>query len=377
MRLNLLRPVLGALGLTQIRHVAPVRRGQASPSVALVYRQIEVEFGVLAPPVVLHAPSPEILAATWVLLREMLIVPGTAPRAAKEAVATAVSVANACPYCATIHNSTLSALGITGAADAHPDLESLADWVLAGQRAGGPMDAPFPLEQAPQMVGMAVLMHYLNRMVNVFLRDVPLPPGVPEFALNPVLWVLGRYMVRAARDPHPPGDSLSFLPPAALPVDLQWTVGDSRVAETYARVCAAIEVAGRRSVSPEVRALVLDNLADWRGGLRGISRRWVDELVTTLPEAQRPAGRLALLVAFASYQVDRTIIDGCRRSGFDDAALVELCAWAAMAAARRVGGLLPIPTTGRLRLVKPESNGPAGSTRDPHSSGKIDDCHSV
>src|SRR5262245_37516093 len=131
MRLSLLRPVLGALGLTQIRHIAAVRRGVATPPVARVYQQMEAEFGVLAPPVALHAASPDVLAATWVLLRETLIVPGTAPRAAKEAVATAVSMGNACPYCATIHNHSLGVLGVGAPAGAKQELESLADWVLS------------------------------------------------------------------------------------------------------------------------------------------------------------------------------------------------------------------------------------------------------
>ncbi|MFD0350047.1 carboxymuconolactone decarboxylase family protein [Kitasatospora aburaviensis] len=42
------------------------------------------------------------LAATWALLREAEIV-GTAPRAEKEAVASAVSLANRCPFCTEAH----------------------------------------------------------------------------------------------------------------------------------------------------------------------------------------------------------------------------------------------------------------------------------
>lgn len=352
MRSNLLRRILGALGLTQIRHVAPVRRGRAAPLVAEVYRQVEVEFGVLAPPIALHAAAPDVLAASWVLLRETLVVPGPAPRAAKEAVATAVSTTNACPYCATVHGNASSVLGVGGPAAAGQALDPLARWVLAGQRPGAPADAsvrtgaPFPVEQAPQLVGVAVLMHYLNRMVNVFLRDVPLPPGVPEPALRPVLWLLGRGWLRAVRAPHPSGRSSALLPPAPLPPDLEWAAGDESVAEACARACAVIDAAGRRSVPAEVRALVLDRLADWQGAPRGISRSWVDELVTGLPEDQRPAGRLALLVAFASYQVEGRVVDGVRRAGADDRTLVELCAWAAMAAARRAGCLLPVATAG-------------------------------
>ncbi|MFC0529839.1 carboxymuconolactone decarboxylase family protein [Phytohabitans kaempferiae] len=342
---TLLRPVLSALGLTQIRHVAAVRRRRATATVVRVYQQMEEDFGVLAPPVGLHAPAPEVLAATWTLLRETLIVPGTAPRATKEAVATAVSLGNACPYCATIHNSALSLLGIADReAGAEWDVEALADWVLLPQRPDGPPAPPFPPEQTAELVGVAVLLHYLNRMTNVFLRDVPLPPGVPDLALSPVLWVLSRVLVRASRAPHRPGESLDLLPAAALPDDLMWARDNESVAGAFARACAAMDEAGRRSVPPEVRALVVENLAGWRGGLRGISRSWVEELISGLPERDRAGGRLALLVAFASYQVDDGIVEQARRAGgLDDRTLVELCSWAAMVAARRVSALLPLP----------------------------------
>ncbi|MEV6520956.1 carboxymuconolactone decarboxylase family protein [Longispora sp. NPDC051575] len=339
---SLLRPVLGVLGLTQIRHVSPVRRGRATGLVAQVYRQMERDFGVLAPPIALHAPAPPSLAAAWTLLREVLIVNGNAPRAAKEAVATAVSLGNACPYCATIHNNALAVLGASGREE-RPDLEAYADWVLSAQNPGAAVDPPFPADQTAELVGVAVLLHYLNRVVNVLLRDVPLPPGVPELALSPVLWVLGRGMVGASRRPHPPGEALGLLPAAELPADLGWAVGGGTVAEAFARACAVTDAAGLRSVPEPVRELVLANLAGWRGGLRGISRAWVEDLVGVLPAEQRPAGRLTLLVAFASYQVDDSVVRSCREAGADDGTIVELCSWAAMAAARQVGGALPLP----------------------------------
>ncbi len=346
MSVSLLRPALGALGLTQIRYVAPVRRGRATGLVAQVYRQLESDFGVLAPPVALHAPAPETLAAAWLLLRETLIVPGSASRTSKEAVATAVSMANACPYCASIHHSALGMLS-AGAEDealrpSEAELEDLVVWAMLEQppHLGG---QPFPVAQGPELTGVAVLLHYLNRVVNVFLRDVPLPPGVPAFTLPLVLRVLNRAVLATSRRPHQPGRSLDLLPAASLPEDLRWTAGNETVAKAFAQACAAIDEAGRRAVPEAVRDLVLSNLVGWRGGPRGISRAWVEELVQGLPDGQRPAGRLALLVAFASYQVDAKVIAGCRAAGANDRTLVELSSWAAMAAARQLGGLLSTP----------------------------------
>src|SRR5262249_35729405 len=97
--------------LNDTRHVRVVKRRHATGLVLDVYRQVERDFKMLAPPTALHSASPPMLAASWMILRETLLAQGNAERASKEAVATGVSLANSCPYCADVHGMTLSALG--------------------------------------------------------------------------------------------------------------------------------------------------------------------------------------------------------------------------------------------------------------------------
>src|SRR5690349_10555894 len=108
---SLLRKALRGLSLAQVRHVAPVPFRRADPEVLEVYRAVEREFGVLAPPVVLHAAAPGVLRASWVMLREIVLAPGLLDRGTKEAVAAAVSEANECPYCTTVHTGTMARFG--------------------------------------------------------------------------------------------------------------------------------------------------------------------------------------------------------------------------------------------------------------------------
>ena len=125
------------------------------------------------------------------MLRETLAVQGLASRAAKETVAAAVSLENACPYCVTVHNAVLGGLdhGRDAAALADNQIESMADPALrdiarwarsSGQRAAAARGTlPFPPEQLPELAGVAMTFQYLNRMVTVFLADTPLPAVVP------------------------------------------------------------------------------------------------------------------------------------------------------------------------------------------------------
>lgn len=344
---------LRGLSLAQIRHVAPVRRRGAPPRTARIYGDVEREFGVLAPPVALHAAAPDVLAASWLLVRETLLVAGHAPRAVKEAVAAAVSVANACPYCVTMHGSMLHGLvrgevaaaveeGRLASID-HPGVRASAAW--AGRAAAGPPEpsADVPAAQVPELLGVAVLLHYLNRMVTLFLGETPMPPWAPRGMLRLVTPTLNWLMRAAARRRCPPGAALELLPAAPLPADLSWAAADPRIGDAYARASAAIELGGERSVPPSVRALLRAELVAWDGRPRGVSRAWTSDAVTGLPAGDRAAGQLALLTAMAPYQVLDSDIHAAREAlgpAGTGRALVELAAWASLAAARRAGGLL-------------------------------------
>ncbi|MEV4458266.1 carboxymuconolactone decarboxylase family protein [Microbispora sp. NPDC049633] len=325
--------------LAQVRHVAPVRPNAAPDLVRRVYAQVERDFGMLAPPVILHSPAPPVLAACWLALRESLLARGAVARPVKEAVATAVSRGNSCPYCVDVHRATMDALVRRGGAAADPRTSRIEEWARASARReeAASHALPVPPDQAAELIAVAVTFQYLNRMVNVFLGDSPLPPGVPVRARKGLMRLFGLLMAPAASRAATPGDSLSLLPDAPLPADLSWARDVPHVAGAFARAAAAVEEAGRRSVPEPVRDLVTDMLDGWNGEPPGLGRAWVAGAVSALPDRHRPAGRLALLTALASYQVDEGVVDAFRRVEPDDRALVELTAWAAMSAARRAG----------------------------------------
>ncbi len=72
-----------------LRHLQPVNVGDATGLVKTVYQQLKRDFGILAPPVTLHAGSPELLAGAWMALRETLVA-GPVARHLKETVAITV-----------------------------------------------------------------------------------------------------------------------------------------------------------------------------------------------------------------------------------------------------------------------------------------------
>ena len=338
--------------LARVRYVTPVPPGAAQGLVAEVYAQAERDFGVLAPPVVLHSPAPSSLAASWLLVRETLVGGDPAGRAAREVVAAAVSAANSCPYCVTIHTSAVHQLlgGSVPAqiaagrieAIADPGVRQMAQWAQgSGQRPADAARGPaFPAGQFPELAGVAVAFHYLNRMVTVFLDESPLPAAVPAALSRRLMRMTAAVMLSPAGGRPAGGVALDLLPEAQLPAEFSWAAGEPRVGSALARADAAIEAASVPAVPEPVRELVLDELKRWDGQLRGPSRSWADAVVGGLPAPDRAAGRLALLTAFAPYQVIQSDTSEFRRGQPADGALIQLTSWASMAAARRIGSWL-------------------------------------
>ncbi len=338
--------------LAQIRYVSPVLPGTADGLVASVYAQAERDFGLVAPPLVLHSPAPAPLAASWIMLRETLLAVGSVSRAEKEVIAAAVSAANTCRYCVAVHSAAVRGLigGTTPAEIAGGSIEAIADpefrEIAIWARGSGQPDpgTHVPARSFPEIASVAVTFQYLNRMVTVFLPESPLPPLTPKPMGG---WVMGM-LASAMLSPRPaPGASLDLLPEAPLPAEFSWAAGEPRVASALARAAAAIDEAGSTAVPQRVRELVLDQTRSWDGRPQGPSRGWADAAAAGLAAADRAAGRLALLTAFAPYQVCQADIDEFRRCGDSraagDSALIGLTSWASMVAARKVGSWLRPP----------------------------------
>lgn len=330
--------------LRDVKYVEAVRPRRARGLVRDVYRQVERDFGMLAPPVALHSPAPEVLAAVWLMLRESLVAGGAASRADKEVVAAAVSAANSCPYCVEVHGMALGSLGEPEAAAAieagdagairDRDTRALATWA----RGEGRLPADVPAGTAAEFTAVAVAFHYLNRLVSVFLGPSPLPAAVPPSARAKAKAVLG--ILLKPGDAPPAGEALGLLPATAADGPA-WAPPGGTLADAFSRARAAIEAAGERSVPPRVRDLVRRELKAWDGKPPGLSRAWAEPVLAELPAEERAAGRLALLTAKAAYQVGAADVAAVRPERTDDRALVELVSWAGLTAAVAAGERLP------------------------------------
>ena len=307
-----------------------------------VLAQVRKEFGAEVEPLTLHRPVPELLAGAWMACRETLLA-GSGGRDAKELIATAVSTINRCPYCVDSHSIMLmesSGLDYQEAL-AVPKLNAIAAWASATLTPGSAIlhSPPFSDAEAPAFIGTVVFFHYINRIVTIMLGNSPLPfsSGIPKkVSLHLAAWFFGS----AIRLEKTPGASLDLLPEAPLPDDMSWAKSSFAVAGAFARFAKAIEQAGARSLSEEVRTVISSSIRNWDGTTPAMNDGWYEEDIANIHGADKAAGRLAFLTAFAPYKVDERAVRAFSEHFPGDDILISALAWSSFTAARRIGSWL-------------------------------------
>lgn len=323
-----------------IKYIQPVKPQNAKGLVAPVYIQIKRDFGKIVEPFLLHSPLPELLAGVWAACRETELV-GNVPRSIKEAVAVAVSTLNQCHYCIDAHTIMLGAGGEGKLAQAilkgnlreieDTQTRGIVDWALNGTK------TKFSEAEAAEIVGTAVYFHYMNRMANIFLGDTPLPSN-SQLLKGGLLRVTRTMFSPAVKRPKTIGDSLELLPDAELPADLNWAGPIANVAGAFARFAKVVEIDGEYALPVEVRLLVEQEIHKWVEDKDQFSPAYLEEVVGKLGnESWKPAAKLALTAALASYRVDEEMVAAFRRHYPEDTKLLGAVAWASFTVARKIG----------------------------------------
>ncbi|WP_169950396.1 carboxymuconolactone decarboxylase family protein [Microbispora sp. H11081] len=333
---------------TPYRYVTPVPREAATGRVAEVYAQIARDFGMARMPLFMTlSPAPDVLAATWAVLRESLLA-GRASRAGKEVVAAGVSLANKCPFCVDAHTVLLHATGehrlaetvARGERPSDAGHARLFDWATGTATAG--QAPPCPPDQAAEHIGTALAFHFINRMVSSLLTDDLLPAGLQRSRL--VRGLGGMAMARTVRRRLPVGEALPLLrglPPGRVRA---WAAG-TPIGTAFAALHATAGE-GAALLGGTAGEAVVEAVAAWDGEHPALSG-WPSGPLARVAPAERPAARLALLAALAPYRVTDADVAAWRETGGgrSDADLVRLLAFGAITAVWRIEAALAVAAT--------------------------------
>jgi alkylhydroperoxidase family enzyme len=205
----------------QINHIKYIQKSKAGGKLKQLYKCIEINFGKLAEPFVLHSLNEELTVGVWAILFETVLVEGKVKRSLKEAIATSVSEINECSYCVDAHSIMIfgTEKGLqknisnlkNGKTEPRSEEEKTILWALKNLDFDSPiiLNPPFNKEEAPEIIGTAVLFHYINRMVTLFAGDTPLPTTKMR---GLVLNIASAFIfAKAIRKEKRAGESLAFI----------------------------------------------------------------------------------------------------------------------------------------------------------------------
>lgn len=283
--------------------------------------------------------APELLAATWALMREALLA-GDASRVERELVASAVSRANRCRFCVDAHVMLLHALGehelaeviARGETPQQPRHAELAAWAEASR---SPRAAGWSSPYGPEITGTLLAFHVINRVVSALLDPDLLPGGLQRSAV--VRSVGGRLYARTVREPKEPGRSLPLLETGTA-VPPAWA-GDSPVGIAYASLKQAATRGGE--LLSDVARQTVTATVRWEDGQHpDRPAEWAADLIRDLPGTDRVGTRIALLAAFAPSAIRTGDVALWRLSHPADADLVRLIAYGAITATDHVAQAL-------------------------------------
>lgn len=340
----------------QIRYIEPVVANKAEGKLSRLYDQIRSDFQ-LVPPLTLFSPAPDLLSAVWGIWRESQFAMGRVPRYITEAIAAGVSSINTCPYCVDAHTGMLHAFSDNDVVKAihhrnsslikNDQCRRIVEWSLANRSPGAKIltSPPFSRNEAPEIIGTAVVYHFVNRMVTIFLADSPLPvPSnwayIRRIAAKIFGVTVGKSIVK--REPQA-GRSLDVISTEKLPDDMEWALENSHIASAFTNISALMHNAGEQKIPEQVRNFTLQHINAWEGIDMGMNRSWLEDIVNGLDRRDKPIARIIMLTALAPYQVCENDIEEFRSIQLDDDSLLMITAWASFAAARRIGSWLYIP----------------------------------
>jgi len=337
-----------------IKYINYIKPSNAEGLVADIYRQVKRDFGKIVEPITLHSIFPELLASNWSALRETNIVDDRVGRNTKDAIATAVSKINKCPWCVDAHTIMLDGLRSKKVAEAiegqnldlieDTRLKSIVGWALSNRSPNAEIinNPPFTIDEAPEIIGTAVYYHYINRMVSVLAGRTPLPVEVSF--LKSFMKAVAALMFSTALKRHKrAGESLKFIDDFDLDKDLFWASKTKRIALAFSSHKKIVEELASKYVPLKAQAIVIKTLEEWRGEDPGIGRSWVDEYTKDLDVSLKPITKLSLLTAISPYQIDDTIIDSYRQFNQRDEALLATLSWASFITAIRISKWLSKP----------------------------------
>jgi len=333
----------------KVEHINFFTKRDSSAELRVLYNHIEKNFGKLAEPFVLHSLDFDFVAGVWSMLYETVLVEINVNRTIKEFIAVAVSETNKCPYCVEAHDIMALTMGESAyakiddvkskKANSKTKEDRLILWALNNLKYENRevSNPPFSPIEAPEIIGTAVLFHYINRMVTIFAGDSPLPTArmknvVKGFAANFVF-------KKAINKPKKRGDSLRFLENIASENFFEWAKPIPEIQTSFRYFKFQTETKIEKILSQEFVVMLKKQSKNlqWLEPVLGNSNQI--EFTNNFNQSEQETAKFCYLVMFEPHKVQEKQIFSLKKS-FTEKQILQITAFSAFVIAENIGEML-------------------------------------
>ena len=344
----------------QINYIKYISKNNTKGKLKLLYKHIELNFGKLAEPFVLHSINQNITAGVWAMLYETVLVDGKINRSIKETIATCISEVNSCNYCVDAHSIMIFGTdktlqnNITNIKNGNTKPQSKEDkiilWALNNLNFENVIiqNAPFSKQEAPEIIGTAVLFHYINRMVTLFAGDTPLPTTkMRGFVMN----IASKFIFgKAIRKKKMAGESLTFIDKGLNNKPFEWADTSANINSAFQSFKQQTEKNIEKILSSELITLLRNFSTNLDLISQSFGTNQLDSFLLKVEPSERDIAEFCYLTMFDSHKIHDKHFTNLKQQIKKDEDILQIAAFSSMLISESIGEKL------QSGFFKPQDN---------------------
>ncbi len=330
-----------------IKHIKYVDKTEATGRLRGIYDHIKLNFGQLAEPFVLHSLNEELTAGVWATLYETVLIENNVKRSIKETVATCISEVNKCNYCADAHsimilgteNKLQHNIKFAKSGKLKTKEDKLIFWALNNLNFDHHiiLAPPFNKSEIPETIGTAVLFHYINRMVNIFASDTPLPTSklkslVKYFASNFIF-------KKAIKKKKVKGDSLKFIDISENSGSFEWANEIPEIQNAFKYLKFYTEINIKKVLSFELITELVKQASNLNLLRPTFGNKGLSDFLEHIKPAEKQIAEFSFLTMFETYKIQEKHINALKQT-LTDKNILEIASYVSLLVSESIGNKL-------------------------------------
>jgi len=330
----------------QIKHIKYIKKKQAKGKLKEIYKHIELNFGALAEPFTIHSINTELIAAVWAMLYETTLIENKIRRSIKEAIAASISEINKCNYCVDAHSMMLFGIEkslqnnistlLEGKTEPKTKEDKIIFWALQNLNFDSEIitKPPFSKEEAPEIIGTAVMFHYINRMVSIFAGDSPLP--TTKFKALMINIATKFIFGKAINKKKIKGESLQFIDKYTDSENLEWSRPVDEIKKAFQYFQYQTEKGVNQVLSPKLISLLKTQTTNLELLKPDFGNEKLENFLKLVKQDEKTIAEFCFLTMFEPHKVYEKQINTLKQT-LNDVEIMQVASFVSMLVAESIG----------------------------------------